>query len=148
MNSFDFSPLFRSTIGFDRFTRVLDSAMQGGEQATTYPPYNIEKVSDDAYRITIAVAGFAEDDLEIVARENTLVVRGRGDKVEKRYLHHGIAGRAFERNFQLADHIRVVGAALENGILSIDLEREIPEALKPRTIEIRGDGKKIERKAA
>jgi len=152
MATFDFSPLFRSTVGFDRMTHLLDSALQGAEQGDGYPPYNIESVDEDKYRITLAVAGFSQDDLEITAKENTLVVQGRHkDAGEgRKYLHRGIAGRPFERSFQLADHIRVVGADLENGLLRIELQREVPEALKPRTIEIaRGKGPKtIENKAA
>ena len=152
MATFDFSPLFRSTVGFDRMTRMLDAAMQGTEHGDSYPPYNIESVDENNYRITLAVAGFGQDDLEITAKESTLVVRGRQKEPNEgcKYLHRGIAGRAFERTFHLADHIRVVGADLENGLLSIDLQREIPEALKPRTIEIATAGrpKTIESKAA
>jgi molecular chaperone IbpA len=150
MTGFDFSPLFRSTVGFDRMTRLLDAAMQGADHGNGYPPYNIEKVGDNNYRITIAVAGFGRDDIDVTAKENTLVVRGRvanGEDGGKTYLHRGIAGRAFERSFELADHIEVAGADLENGLLSIDLERRVPEALKPRTIEI-ATGKRLENKAA
>ena len=152
MATFDFTPLFRSTVGFDRMTHLLDAALQGAEQSDGYPPYNIESIDEDKYRITLAVSGFSQDDLEITAKENSLVVRGRqkDGAEDRKYLHRGIAGRAFERNFQLADHIRVVGADLENGLLSIDLAREVPEALKPRTIEIataKGP-KTIENKAA
>lgn len=138
MNSFDFSPLFRSTIGFDRLSRLMDTAMQGTDNVDGYPPYNIEKLGDDDYRITLAVAGFTHDALEIVQKENSLVIRGRAkpEEGERVYLHRGIAGRAFERTFQLADHIRVVEADLENGLLVVALKREVPEALKPRTIEI------------
>ncbi|HAA93002.1 MAG TPA: hypothetical protein DCS82_06300 [Rhodospirillaceae bacterium] len=153
---YDFSPLFRSTVGFDRLFNLIDNIEQ--EQSTSYPPYNIEKVNDDAYRISIAVAGFGEKDLNIEARENQLVVSGRvekdeeGDSEEGRaVVYRGIAERAFERRFSLADHVKVVNADLENGLLHIDLEREIPEALKPRQIAI-GTGankqKKIEKKAA
>ena len=145
MHSLDFTPLFRSTIGFDRLSTMLDSAFEGADRQNSYPPYNIEKRGDDNYRVTLAVAGFAEADLEITQTENTLVVKSGGDDdVGRTYLHRGIAGRTFERRFQLADHIRVVTAALENGLLHIDLEREVPEALKPRTIEITsGDEKRI-----
>lgn len=140
-NSFDFTPLFRSTVGFDRLSRMLE---QGAltDDSVSYPPYNIIKQSDDAYRITMAVAGFGEDDIEIVSKENQLTVSGRGaaatstDAAPVTYLHRGIAERAFERRFQLADHIKVVGASLANGLLSIDLTREVPEAMKPRKIDI------------
>jgi molecular chaperone IbpA len=139
MRNLDLTPLFRSSVGFDHLARLLDGAARIDEQVFAYPPYNIEKLSDDAYRITMAVAGFAESDLEITATGNSLVVAGNVKKDEsagQTFLHHGIAGRSFERRFQLADHIRVAGAALVNGLLSIDLVREVPEALKPRTIAI------------
>lgn len=151
MRTFDFSPLFRSTVGFDRMPQLMEAAMKGADQSDGYPPYNIEKQGDDSYRISLAVAGFGPDDIEITAKENTLVVQGRikSEEGEQAYLHRGIAGRAFERSFQLAEHIRVVAADLENGLLHIDLEREVPEALKPRRIEISGNGpKSIEQKAA
>lgn len=142
MRTVDFSPLFRSTIGFDRMSRLLDSAFETAEHVDNYPPYNIEKAGEDAYRLTLAVAGFSKEDLEITAQENQLVVRGKmhDDGQERRYLHRGIAGRAFERTFQLADHIKVANADLENGLLHIVLEREVPEELKPRKIEIAGKG--------
>lgn len=138
MRTFDFSPLLRSTVGFDYLARLVDDAMAAAEAADNFPPYNIEKSGEETYRITLAVAGFAPDDLEVVAQEDTLVVRGRMKEEEKArtYLHHGIAGRAFERRFRLAEHIRVAGARLENGLLHVDLVREVPEALKPRTIAI------------
>jgi molecular chaperone IbpA len=152
MATFDFTPLFRSTVGFDRMTRLLDGALQGAEQSDGYPPYNIESVDEDRYRITLAVSGFASDDLELTAKEGTLVVQGRHKEAAPtgKYLHRGIAGRPFERVFQLADHIKVVGADLKNGLLSIDLAREVPEALKPRTIQIEtGDGRTaLQNKAA
>lgn len=135
----DLSPLFRSAVGFDRTSRLLNSAFeQLGENVPAYPPYNIEKLDGDAYRITMAVAGFGDDDLKITVAENRLLVKGRGsaDRGGKAYLHKGIAGRSFERGFQLADHIVVVAAGLENGMLNIDLLRELPEAMKPRRIEI------------
>lgn len=140
MTTFDLSPLFRSTVGFDRLGRLLESAARVEDAAPSYPPYNIEKTGEDAYRIVMAVAGFGEDDLSIVVENGVLTVRGRQDKEDKdvRYLHRGIAERAFERRFQIADFIEVAGAALENGLLKIDLVREVPEALKPRTIEIQG----------
>jgi molecular chaperone IbpA len=138
MNGFDFSPLFRSTIGFDRLTRLMDTATQIDAGSTAYPPYNIEATGENTYRLTMAVAGFGSDDLEITAKEGVLVVTGKARKDEegKHYLHRGIARRAFERRFQLADHIRVAGASLDNGLLHVDLVREVPEALKPRKIEI------------
>jgi molecular chaperone IbpA len=137
MNGFDFSPLFRSTIGFDRLTRLMDTAAQV-DTGSAYPPYNIETTGENAYRLTMAVAGFGADDLEITAKEGALVVTGKARKEDedKHYLHRGIARRAFERRFQLADHIRVAGASLDNGLLHVDLVREVPEALKPRKIEI------------
>jgi molecular chaperone IbpA len=141
MNTFDFSPLFRSSVGFDRLSRMLENGMLN-DQESAYPPYNIVKLSDDNYRITMAVAGFAEKDIDITSKENQLVVQGRSTPAEDAkavtYLHRGIAGRAFERRFQLADHIKVVNASLDNGLLSIDLVREIPEAMKPRKIAING----------
>lgn len=138
MRSYDLSPLFRSTVGFDRVTRLLESALNGEDGGSAYPPYNIEKLGDDQYRITMAVAGFAQEDLEITAHPNLLIVQGKSKDTEgsTTFLHRGIAGRAFERRFQLADHIRVSNAALENGLLHIELVREVPEAMKPRTIEI------------
>jgi molecular chaperone IbpA len=151
MTSFDFSPLFRSTIGFDRLTRLMDTAGQP-DSAPAYPPYNIEATGENAYRLTMAVAGFGADDLDITAKEGALVVTGKAQKDEdgKRYLHRGIARRAFERRFQLADHIQVGGASLDNGLLHVDLVREVPEALKPRKIEIASGAKPqvIEQKAA
>lgn len=141
MNTFDFSPLFRSTVGFDRLSRMLESGMLA-DQAVSYPPYNIVKESDDNYRITMAVAGFGEGDIEIITKDNQLTVSGRiadrqdGNSKGLTYLHRGIAERAFERKFQLADHIKVTGATLENGLLTIDLVREVPEEMKPRKIEI------------
>jgi molecular chaperone IbpA len=138
MDRFDFSPLFRSTIGFDRLTRLVDAASRGDSASVTYPPYNIEKTGEDAYRLTMAVAGFASDELDITVQENSLVVTGKAKKEEEegRYLHRGIARRAFERRFSLAEHIKVTGASLKNGMLHVDLVREVPEAAKPRKIEI------------
>jgi molecular chaperone IbpA len=139
MTTFDFSPLFRSTVGFDRMQRLLESAMRADE-ANGYPPYNIEKMSENAYRISMAVAGFAESDIEIEVKDGVLFVVGNQPEQpeERTFLYRGIAGRAFRRSFQLADHVKVQGAALENGLLHIDLAREIPEALKPRKIAING----------
>jgi len=145
---YDLSPLFRSTVGFDRLSRVLDAAMQQAD-TQAYPPYNIEKLGEDTYRITMAVAGFGESDIEMVQQENTLLVKGKAqpEDEKKAYLHRGIAGRAFEHRFQLADHIKVTGATMENGLLNIELVREVPEAMKPRTIQI-GNQQQIEAKAA
>lgn len=139
MPNFDLSPLYRSTVGFDRLFRLLDQVGTYDNGGNSYPPYNIERTGENAYRITMAVAGFGEDDLSIEAKESVLTVKGdRTDESEKgrEVLHRGIAGRAFERRFQLADHVEVRGARLENGLLHIDLIREIPEALKPRKIAI------------
>ena len=144
MRTLDFSPLFHSTVGFDRMQRMLDSAQRVDVAKPSYPPYNIESVDEDSYRITMAVAGFANEDLDITVKENTLSGSGNSqrDEGDVVYLHRGIAGRSFERNFQLADHIKVVGAGLENGILQIDLVREVPEEMKPRKITI-GTGAKV-----
>ncbi len=149
MDSFDFSPLFRSTIGFDRLMRLADAATRVD---ASYPPYNIEATGENAYRLTMAVAGFSPEDIEVTVKENALLVSAKAGKDEegKQYLHRGIARRAFERRFQLADHIKVVGASLDNGLLHVDLVREIPEAMKPRKIEIAVGGapKVINQKAA
>ncbi len=132
----DFSPLFRSAIGFDRVRDLLEKQMSF-EPADNYPPYDVAKTGEDAYRITLAVAGFTPDDLSIVTEQNALTVTGRKQGDEKtEYLYHGIAARAFVRRFQLADYVKVSSAKLENGMLVIDLVREIPEAMKPRKIEI------------
>ena len=151
MTRFDLSPLFRSTIGFDHLDRLFDAALAGSESGG-YPPYNIEKTGEDSYRLTMAVAGFGREDLTITAQANTLVVAGKQAEAEDdgRYLYRGIAARAFERRFELADFIKVTGAKLENGILNVELVREVPEAMRPRTIAIQGgNGKaKIENKAA
>ncbi|HRO10974.1 Hsp20 family protein [Amaricoccus sp.] len=149
MRTFDLTPLYRSTVGFDRLASILDQVMSADVSQNSYPPYNIEKTGEDAYRITLAVAGFSEDELSIEAREGQLVVTGRKAEIEDKatVLHRGIATRAFERRFQLADHVRVVDAVTENGLLHIDLVREVPEALKPRKIEI-SRGKAIESQVA
>jgi molecular chaperone IbpA len=136
MRTYDLSPLFRSTIGFDRLSRLLDASL--ATDSVAYPPYNIEKVGENAYRVTMAVAGFGEKDIDITFQDNALTVRGKAEPEAEgiQYLHRGIAGRAFERRFQLADHVEVESARLENGLLFVDLVRRIPEALKPRKIEI------------
>jgi molecular chaperone IbpA len=135
MATLDFTPLYRSTVGFDRLPLLLAHALEREDGG--YPPYNIEKHGEDAYRVVLAVAGLTKDDIEIVAEQNRLTVRGQTkDKNGTSYLHHGIAMRSFERRFDLADHVEVTGAAMADGLLTIDLKREIPEALKPRKIEI------------
>jgi molecular chaperone IbpA len=144
MRTFDFSPLFRSSVGFDRLAQLMDSAR---DDVPSYPPYNIERTGEDQYRITMAVAGFGENDIEITAQENALTVVGKQPKDEapKSLLYRGIAGRPFQRRFELAEYIRVSGASLENGLLHIELVREVPEAVKPRTIKI---GSKVEQPKA
>ena len=139
MRDFDLSPLFRSAIGFDRLPSLLDTAMRTAGPTDSYPPYNIEKTGEDAYRISIAVAGFFREDLEIEVRGGVLLVRGKNAEKPDgvTYLHRGIAGRAFERRFQLAEHVRAETADLVNGLLTIALVRELPEARKPRQIEIK-----------
>ena len=150
MRHFDLSPLYRSTVGFDRLFSMLDQ-VSGLEAANTYPPYNIERTGENEYRICVAVAGFAENDLTIETRENTLIIKGgkdvrAEDAAKAEVLYQGIAARAFERRFQLADHVTVTGASLQNGLLHVDLVREIPEASKPRRIAI--GTKLVEAKAA
>lgn len=142
MTRFDFTPLFRSTIGFDRLARVLESTLESDTNVSGYPPYNIESTGDNAYRLTMAVAGFGKDEITIESRENQLIVAGRktAEEENRAYLHRGIAGRDFVRRFQLADHVKAVGADLANGLLHIDLVRELPEAMKPRRIEIKSEG--------
>ena len=154
MRQFDLAPLYRSTVGFDRLFAALDGFVSA-EQAPTYPPYNIERTGETTYRVTVAVAGFTESDLSIEVKENALTIKGERKPVENKsveVLHQGIAARAFERRFQLADHVQVTGATLENGLLHVDLVREIPEAKKPRQIAIGAGGsasaKVLEAKAA
>jgi molecular chaperone IbpA len=138
MRSYDFAPLYRATVGFDRIADLMDRALSADVAQPTYPPYNIEKTAEDAYRISIAVAGFSPDELTVEVRDGSLYVSARkaADETERNYLHRGIATRAFERRFALADHVRVAGATHEHGMLHLDLVRETPEALKPRRIEI------------
>ena len=138
MRSFDFAPLYRATIGFDQIANMMDRVSTNDTGQSSYPPYNIEKTAEDGYCISIAVAGFAEADLGIEVKENTLHVSARKPETfgEKTYLHRGIATRAFDRQFHLADHVRATGASHVDGMLHIDLVREVPEALKPRRIEI------------
>ncbi|EKB26495.1 MULTISPECIES: Hsp20 family protein [Aeromonas] len=137
MRSIDFSPLYRSAIGFDRLANLIESAASNGNAG--YPPYNIEQLGDNDYRISMAVAGFTQEELELSFQENLLTVKGNKQAdTERNYLYQGIAERGFERRFQLADYVRVKGADLKNGLLHIDLVREVPEAMKPRKIEING----------
>ncbi len=138
MRTLDFSPLYRASIGFDQIADMMDRVLTADIAQPSYPPYNIEKTSDDTYRISVAVAGFTDADLSVEVKENALVIAARkaGDVDDRTYLHRGIATRAFERRFQLADHVHVTGATHEHGMLHIDLKREVPEALKARRIEI------------
>lgn len=155
MRHVDFSPLYRSTVGFDRLFSMLDSLGQP-DNGQTYPPYNIERTGEDTYRISMAVAGFSDEEISIEAHRNVLTVKGEKaaetDKEGTEFLYRGIAARTFERRFQLADHVEVAGALLKNGLLHIDLKREIPEEMKPRKIDITTNGakkaKQIESKAA
>lgn len=137
MRAFDFSPLYRSTVGFDRLAQMLDQ-VGGVDEGNTYPPYNIERTGDNEYRITMAVAGFSESEIKIEVKEQVLGVAGdkAPDDKERQFLHRGIAARAFSRRFQLADHVEVKGAQLRDGLLHIELVRNVPERLKPRTISI------------
>ena len=154
MRNYDLSPLYRSTVGFDRLFGMLDSIATHDGASPTYPPYNIERTGENAYRVTMAVAGFGEAELSIETKENTLTVKGekkeQSESEESNFLHRGIAARSFERRFQLADHVEVKGASLENGLLHVDLVREIPEAMKPRTIAINAGqpAKQVEARAA
>lgn len=144
--NFDLTPLFRTSIGFDRMAQLLDQANRI-DQTPSYPPYNIESIDDNHYRITLALAGFGDNDLEITSEQNTLTVKGKKDNdVEGKFIHRGIANRSFERRFQLADHVKVKAANMNNGLLHIELEREIPEAMKPRTIAIGTEQKTLDQK--
>ena len=139
MRNFDLAPLYRATVGYDQIADLLDRVMANDVSQSGYPPYNIEKVDDDSYRISIAVAGFSANDLGVEVKDGALVISARKtdeDESGRTYLHRGIATRAFERRFQLADHVRVTGASHADGMLHVDLEREVPEALKPRRISI------------
>lgn len=152
MRTIDFSPLFRHSVGFDRMQRLLDAAAQT-DSGNGYPPYNIEQLGESGYQVTLAVAGFGESDLDITLTDRTLVVSGKMNDEgadQRTFLHRGIAGRAFERRFELADHIQVKGAKLENGLLHIELERVVPESEKPKKIDILNatGAKAIEQKAA
>lgn len=138
MRPFDFAPLYRSTVGFDRLFQLLDGAGGVENEASTYPPYNIERKSDNEYRISMAVAGFTKDEIDIQVKEQSLTIKGekRAADKEAQYLHRGIAARSFERRFQLADHVEVTGADLADGLLHVDLVRNVPERLKPRSVQI------------
>ena len=148
MRTFDLAPLYRATVGFDQIADLMDRVLTETSSTNSYPPYNIEKTADDAYRISIAVAGFSDADLNVEVRENALIVSARksDEDGERKFLHRGIATRAFERRFHLADHVRVTGASHADGMLNIELAREVPEALKPRRIEI-ASGQTVEAKA-
>jgi molecular chaperone IbpA len=145
MRAFDLNPLLRSSIGFDRVNRVLEAATRLDDSAFSYPPYNIEKLGENEYRLTMAVAGFAEDELDVTVKDGSIVIKGKAkpEPEEVQYLHRGIGRRAFERRFDLADHIEVKGAKLVNGLLNVELVREIPEAMKPRTIAIESSDKDV-----
>ncbi|MBV1867232.1 MAG: Hsp20 family protein [Marinosulfonomonas sp.] len=148
MRNFDLAPLYRASVGFDQIADLMDRVLTNDVAQPTYPPYNIEKIADDSWRISIAVAGFSEDDLSVEVRESALIIAAKKATEEGKhtYLHRGIATRAFERRFHLADHVHVTGASHVNGMLNIDLTREVPEALKPRRVEI-ATGETVEGKA-
>ena len=141
----DLTPLFRTSVGFDRMAQLMNQAHRMDQANVSYPPYNIESLDENQYQITLALAGFTENDIEITSEQNTLVIRGKvQNDVERKFLHRGIATRSFERKCQLADHVRVTTATMENGLLHVQLVKEIPEAMKPRTIEINGNNKALE----
>jgi len=146
MRNFDLSPLYRATVGFDQLADMMDRVFTSDVSRETYPPYNIEKTGDDAWRITVAVAGFTDQELSVEVKEQALIIAARkaAEEAPHTYLHRGIATRAFERRFALAEHVRVSGAVHENGLLHVDLVREIPEAKKPRSIPINANAKAIE----
>jgi molecular chaperone IbpA len=143
----DLTPLFRTSVGYDRMAQMMNQANRNDQQNAAYPPYNIETLEENHYQITLALAGFTQDDVQITSEQNVLVVRGKtNNDVERKYLHRGIATRSFERKFQLADHVKVTTAAMENGLLHVRLMKEVPETMKPRTIEINTAEKVIEDK--
>ncbi len=147
MRTYDFSPLFRSTIGFDRLFDLAEMAQRAGEE--TYPPYNIERLSEDRYQIALALAGFSPDEISVTAEQNVLTVEGsKVEKGDREYLYHGISTRQFKRQFSLADYVQVKSATFDNGLLKIELVREVPEAMKPRRIAINGPAPRLEAKAA
>lgn len=147
MRNFDLTPLFRSTIGFDRFSDLIDTALRGEDTTPAYPPYNIEKVSEDEYKIVLAVAGFKDEDVSITVQQSHLTITGKQpDKASAKdanYLYKGIATRSFERKFNLADHVKVVSASMEDGMLSVALKREVPESVKPRSIPVNGKSSNV-----
>lgn len=147
MRTYDFAPLYRSSVGFDQIASMMDRVLSNESATQSYPPYNIEKLTDDSYRISIAVAGFSDADLSVEVRDKNLIVSARkaDEDTEKSYLHRGIATRAFERRFHLADHVQVTGAEHVDGMLHIELERQVPEALKPRRIAIASETRAIEK---
>ena len=146
MNTIDLTPLYRTVVGFDRMAQLLDQANRI-DQTPSYPPYNIESIDENNYRITLALAGFGDNDLAITSEQNTLTVKGKKEaEVQGKFIHRGIANRSFERRFQLADHVKVKAANMDNGLLHIELEREIPEAMKPRTIAINSNQNAIDQK--
>lgn len=150
MNTIDLSPLYRSTVGFDRLGALLDSALRATDQGSSFPPYNIEVTGENRYAITLAVAGFEQKDLDIQVERGVLSIRGKkgdNEKEERQYLHQGIATRTFERKFSLADHVQVTGADLTNGLLTVNLVREIPETMKPRSIAINESGNVLQHNA-
>lgn len=143
----DLTPLFRTSVGFDRMAQMMNQAHRIDRSNASYPPYNIETLDENKYQITLALAGFSQDDLDITSEENTLIIRGKtNNDVERKYLHRGIATRSFERKFQLADHVKVTTAEMENGLLHVQLMKEIPETMKPRKIEINNNTKILEDK--
>ena len=140
----DLTPLFRTSVGFDRMAQMMNQAHRIDRSNASYPPYNIENLEENKYQITLALAGFSQDDLDIVSENNTLIIRGKtNNDVERKYLHRGIATRSFERKFQLADHVKVNTAEMQNGLLHVQLMKEIPEAMKPRKISINNNDKKV-----
>lgn len=147
MRTFDLTPLFRSTIGFDRFSDLIDTALRGEDNTPSYPPYNIEKISEDEYRIVLAVAGFKDEDVNITVQQNQLSIVGKHQEKatskEANFLYKGIATRSFERKFNLADHVKVTAASMTDGLLTVALKRELPEAVKPRVIPVNGKEPRI-----
>ncbi len=140
----DLTPLFRTSVGFDRMAQMMNQAHRIDRSNASYPPYNIENLEENKYQITLALAGFSQDDLDIVSENNTLIIRGKtNNDVERKYLHRGIATRSFERKFQLADHVKVTTAEMQNGLLHVQLMKEIPEAMKPRKISINNNDNKV-----
>ncbi len=143
--NFDLSPLFRTSVGFDRLSHMMNQAQRIDQNNASYPPYNIESLDENSYQITLALAGFTENDVDITSEQNVLTIRGKmANDVERKFLHRGIATRSFERKFQLADHVKITTATMQNGLLHVQLVREIPEAMKPKTIKINTDANALE----